>query len=435
MAKTQTPLIEDRAYRLGLSVHTKPQGWVQIAPGVWLGYRRNKGPGTWSIRVSNKKRGYWTDSVGTADDDPTVAGTLTYWEAVTAALKLAGTSNSGPLTVEQAIDAYNVHKGGDSNWRGVALLFGLIKGRGIDKARHPLLTRLVSSLTPADLRPFKADLVKGGMSPETVQRNLKNVSAMFNLAAKDNPTTITNAYAWKQAFGDLNAEHSEPVKKTMTESEVRAVVTAAYALDTQFGLLIELLAITGVRRSQLMRLKVGDFHDGKKPTFNMPSSRKSRTKKITYGPSPVLPHLAAALRAVTAGRDEDDQLLMQADGSPWTDNMLAARFIKITTKLAQLADQRGEKHNFLKKNKKGELVPQTAGALRHAYVTNARAKGAPVGVIAANINTSERMMMRTYSRYLRDHTDAITRGFILDMSQPETPSTPPSNVVPMRKVG
>jgi hypothetical protein len=47
--------LETCAARLRLPVQPKPHGFVILAPGVSLGYRRCKGAGRWMVRVADGK--------------------------------------------------------------------------------------------------------------------------------------------------------------------------------------------------------------------------------------------------------------------------------------------------------------------------------------------------------------------------------------------
>src|SRR5262249_60929729 len=73
------------AARRKLAVRKKPY-WMTISPGIALGYRRNEGAGTWSVRVADGGV-EWIKRIAVADDleaasPPTV---LNYWMAVDAA--------------------------------------------------------------------------------------------------------------------------------------------------------------------------------------------------------------------------------------------------------------------------------------------------------------------------------------------------------------
>ena len=86
---TRSARLENRTNRLKLPVAKKPV-FVKIDRGVALGYRRNRGPGTWVMRVTRDGED-WTKAIGPADDyEEAAAGrTLTYWAAQARARELA----------------------------------------------------------------------------------------------------------------------------------------------------------------------------------------------------------------------------------------------------------------------------------------------------------------------------------------------------------
>ena len=66
--------------------------------------------------------------------------------------------------------------------------------------------------------------------------------------------------------------------------------------------------------------------------------------------------------------------------------------------------------------KKAGLEEITIYALRHSNIVRQLLAGVPVRVVAVNHDTSIRMIERTYSRYIGDHADALTRMALLDTS-------------------
>jgi hypothetical protein len=67
--------------------------WVRLGPGIALGYRRNAGAGTWSVRVTalnSKPLRMWIKRIALADDYENSNGSkvLTYFEAVRAATEI-----------------------------------------------------------------------------------------------------------------------------------------------------------------------------------------------------------------------------------------------------------------------------------------------------------------------------------------------------------
>ncbi len=77
----RAPSLELRSARLKLPINKKPV-WVRIGHGVSLGYRRNRGPGAWTLRVADGKGGHWTKALATADDFDTANGAaiLDFWK-------------------------------------------------------------------------------------------------------------------------------------------------------------------------------------------------------------------------------------------------------------------------------------------------------------------------------------------------------------------
>src|SRR6516162_1323796 len=113
MPKPRSPKLESPTSRRKLPIRKKPYQ-VRLAPGIALAYRRNAGPGTWSVRVSDGFGREWLKRIGLADDlEPaTPPHVLSYWQAQEVARKLARrqpgevSDESRPLTVAEALDAY-----------------------------------------------------------------------------------------------------------------------------------------------------------------------------------------------------------------------------------------------------------------------------------------------------------------------------------------
>jgi hypothetical protein len=77
-AKLETPTA-----RLRLPVQSKPQGFVNLAPGIALGYRRCRGAGRWIVRAAKGEGSSWQKAFALADDyEPANGdGVLTFFEA------------------------------------------------------------------------------------------------------------------------------------------------------------------------------------------------------------------------------------------------------------------------------------------------------------------------------------------------------------------
>ena len=60
----------------------------------------------------------------------------------------------------------------------------------------------------------------------------------------------------------------------------------------------------------------------------------------------------------------------------------------------------------------------TIYALRHSSIVRQLLAGVPIRVVAVNHDTSVAMIEKTYSKYIGDHSDAITRRALLDLTEP-----------------
>ena len=114
--------LETKTARQRLEVRWKPY-WHRLSGGISLGYRRSIGPGSWSVRVADGKRGNSIKRIATADDaEPADGkGIMSFVQAREAALRLGRgeTEEVRPavVTLADAIEAYE----GDLKARGAGL--------------------------------------------------------------------------------------------------------------------------------------------------------------------------------------------------------------------------------------------------------------------------------------------------------------------------
>ena len=103
--KQRNSSLESRTARLKLAVRRRPYPGAKLARGKQMQYRRNKGNGTWLLKVSDGHGKPWTKAFAQADDfddsdDKTI---LTFFEAQDVAKGLTrgehGSDDSAPITV------------------------------------------------------------------------------------------------------------------------------------------------------------------------------------------------------------------------------------------------------------------------------------------------------------------------------------------------
>lgn len=403
--KVRHTALESRSARLKLQVRRKPYPGPSLARGVSLLYRRNRTNGTWVVKASDGHGAYWTKRIADADDFDEANGKdiLTFFEAQDAAKRLARGDSGGdnaPVTVDGALNAYEADlKARNSNpynaqWPRVHLT-------------PTLLAKPVVVLTSNELQKWRDGLLTE-IAPSTVNRLCGCLCAALELAARHDQR-IQNKQAWDVGLAGL-PDAQEARNVILSDQKVRAFVETAYALDHKLGLLVQTLAITGARPSQAVRLRVADLDAHLvRPKVSMPKSAKgggrNRAKKRHERYSvPITVQLAAELRDSSKGRADDAPLLLQSDGTPWGDNpgqTYHRQIDKIVTAIG--------------------LDPAivTVYALRHSSIVRMLLQNIPIRLVASLHNTSVAMIERTYSKYITEHSDDISRRALL---QDEPPS-------------
>jgi integrase len=310
-----------------------------------------------------------------------------------------GDGSQKPVTVREALDNYkaDLHaRGGDAG--NVARVRGHFSDHLLDKR--------VAALTSRELRKWRDGLV-ARLAPATVNRTCAALKAALNLVAADAEQRISSRQAWDTGLATIpDAEESRNV--ILAEEVLRRIIAQAPKQSTEFGLLVDVAAVTGARPSQIWRLKVQDLQaDRSDPRLMMPTSRKGRgRKKVLQRPVPIPVGLARRLAVAAAKRPATAPLLVKPSGRPWSKSDHARPFAR-TVKVAGL-----------------DPDEVSIYALRHSNIVRQLLAGVPVRVVAVNHDTSIVMIERTYSRHIGDHADAIARAALLDTAEPIAGTVP-----------
>jgi integrase len=407
MPKPRTAKLETATARRKLPVRKKPF-YITVSPGIALGYRRNIGGGSWSARCTGQGAD-WIKRIGLADDLEPADGrhVLTYWQAIDMARALArrqpGADGANrPVTVGEALDRYQR----DLDSRGADTQNANRVRRHLTAA---LATKPVALLTMNDLRHWRDGLVGKGVAPATINRTRAGLRAALELAASlDDRITNRNAFrsGLKGLPGGKNAR-----RVVLPDADVLRIVEAAYQEDRAFGVLVEVLAQTGARVSQVARLRCADLQaDRADPRLLMPTSYKGRGQKEKQQvPVPITAALAALLAKLKGDRPDDAPLLVKSDGTPW----LKINKSEHWNLFRAVAERAGFDPDEI-----------TSYALRHSSICRALLKGVPVSVVARLHDTSSREIEAHYAAYILDVTGELSRKGLL---RPEAPTA--DNVV------
>ena len=402
--KQRNNVLENRTPRLKLAVRRRPYPGAKLARGKQMQYRRNKGNGTWLLKVSDGHGKPWTKAFAQADDFDESDGKtiLTFFEAQDTAKDLTrgadGSVDSAPITVDGALTVYKTDlisrnaNAYNADWPRLHLTC-------------PLLSKPVALLGATELKQWRDSLL-GTMAPSTINRLIACVSAALEQAAQHDKR-IQNRDAWEIGLAGLpNAQQARNV--ILSDDTVREFVATAYGIDDQFGLLTDTLAVTGARPSQAVRLRVEDLHDHPvRPKLMMPKSAKGgdrnrAEKKLERYSVPITVQLAARLREAAKGRADDAPLFLQGDGSPWGDNPGAGYHREVKQIVSAI----------------GADPDATMYALRHSSIVRMLKVNVPIRLVASLHNTSTKMIEKHYSKYITEHSDDISRHALLHHEPP-----------------
>jgi integrase len=398
--KVRHSALESRSARLKLQVRRRPYSGPSLARGISLMYRRNKTGGSWVLKASTGHGEYWTRAIGVADDyeDSDGKNVLTFFEAQDQAKKLArgedGTTDTAPISVDAALKDYRrdleARSANPYNAQSPRVHLSAV-----------LLSKPVQLLTIAELKKWRDGLL-GKLAPATINRVGRCLAAALELA-RQHDERIQNRQAWEVGLACL-PDAQEARNVILPDDKVCEFVSAAYAHDDALGLLVDTLAVTGARPSQVVRLRVENLHDNPvRPKLMMPKSGKGgsknrASKKAERFSVPITVQLAARLKAAAKGRADDAPLLLQGDGSPWGANP-GQRYHRHIDKIVAAVGL--------------DPAVVTIYALRHSSIVRLLLRNVPVRLVASLHNTSVAMIERTYSKHITEYADEHARVALL----------------------
>ena len=260
-----------------------------------------------------------------------------------------------------------------------------------------MLSKIVALLTDAELLHWRDGLVTTkGLKHSSANRIGKSFKAALALAAKRDKR-ITNAHAWKVGLKPLKAKvGNAPPRENyyLPDTTIHAIVAACYAEDSEFGALIDVLAKTGTRESQTLKLWPHDLcdDDAAAPCLMMLCSNKGQGREPEQRPVPIPPSLAQVLRRRAIARGSKRPLFDRL----WN---VSARFRVVLEQLG--------------------LDPTlTPYMLRHSSIIRQIRSNRPLRMIAYTHDTSAAEIERTYARYLHSVSEDMRAGLLADIESP-----------------
>ena len=400
MARTvRNPKTDSRSARVKLAERREPY-WTVISAGCAIGYRRGSKGGTWIARFRDEAKQHY-DALGAADDHRDADG-LTVFSFAQAqerardfftrkARELAGhaEANEGPYTVDAAINDYLAAR----ERRG---------SKGVRADRYAANARIIPALGPTELTRLTAKRIRDwhhgiaeapklrrtgrgaikqataavdGRDPEAVRarrstanRLLTVLKAALNHAFHENKTPSDEAWRKVKPFREADAA----IVRYLSPAECLRLVNTC---EPAFRNLVRGALVTGCRYGELTRQRVADFNPDA-GTITIRQSKAGKPRHVALNAEGQ--QLFATL---TAGKLPRDLVFTRADGGTWGASHQQRPLIEACQQ-AKLDP------------------PATFHILRHTYASILAMRGAPMGVIAAQLGHADTRMTEKHYAHL-----------------------------------
>jgi integrase len=205
------------------------------------------------------------------------------------------------------------------------------------------------------------------------------------------------------------------------------LISAAWQIDDENGWegdlarLIVVLAATGARFSQVIRMTVADVQTAQKRLM-IPVSRKGQgVKQVSHIGVRVGDDVLASLAKATAGRRAHETLLLR----PYWRFLGFGRHEKIERRPWQVSHELTQRMWSEIVRRAGLAAGVVPYALRHSSIVRGLRAGLPTRLIAALHDTSSAMIEAHYAAYIVDALDELAARAIVPLT------TTPATVTPI----
>jgi integrase len=431
---TRLANLTTRTARLKLTSEARHR--AKIGADLFLDYRRPKsGVGSWSLRryVGGK---YPLEIFAVADDmdPPDNVKVLSYNQACDRARKLAKAhvererleADGPPIDIARAVEEYVAAR--EAQWVVGA---GHKRDARTRLAKHVLADQRLAGkplavLTADDLAKWRESL-----KLKAPQRTVADFKAALNEAATRYraklPPTLQNAVK-----DGLKSTRAAPAvareAQALSDSDVRRLIAATWEVDEaggwegDLGRLVLVLAATGARFSQLVRMTVADAQPRERRLVIPPSRKGRRSKPKPPVAVPVAADVIDALAPAVNGRVGGEPLFLyrgwrrvgpigwerSPERRPWTSpDQMARHWAAIIARA-------------------GLPASTTPYSLRHSSIVRGLRAGLPTRLVAQLHNTSSAIVEAHYSHHIADALSELAERAVISLS--------PATVTPIAAV-
>lgn len=421
--------LQERSARARLACRKLPY-WRVVSEGRHLGYYRGKSKGTWfaRFRKAGASDDYIQIKIGEADDRAEADGQSVFnWKQALDSANdwfdsFDGTEARAPdldlsLTVRDAVEAHineRDEKVSERVGRPVRSTASFKLSRYV-LGDEKLCARKLVELSEADLKLWQRGLK--GIKGTTKARVVTDFKAALNAIYEEkrrflrSDFAVTVKHGLKHSFSEvaINEEVARE-NQVLEDLQIRQIVQAAKEHDEEgdFALLVLLLAATGARFSQIVRMRVCDVQFSQ-ARLMIPPSSKGRGKQKSYIRMQVGQDVLTVLKSACDGRRSDALLLerwhhRQTGPAAW--ERTGRQGWKTPSEMRRSWIDLMDKLNF------EGVIPY---ALRHSSIVRGLRFGLPIRLVAANHDTSVAMIERHYSRWISDSLDDLAARAIVSL--------------------
>jgi integrase len=416
MARTvHNAKIDTRSARLKLDQRREPY-WTSVSRSCAIGYRRGSKGGTWIGRSRDEEGHQHYEALGAADDarDPDNLTVFSFAQAqerarsffLRAARRAAGEpAVDDKRTVEAALVEYFQAREGRGS-RGVRADRYAADARIIPALGSAELEKLTSArirdwLTKLAAAPKLVRTAKGAAERKTHKVKSTDADAVRARRATANRVLTILKAALNHAFAEGHVASDEAWRKVKPFREADAAVVRflspaeckrlVNACPKDFRQLVQGALLTGCRYGELIHMAASDFnHAAGTVTVRLSKSGKPRHITLTD-------EGRALFTRLTAGKKPRALVFARGDGGEWKASHQQRPLIAASTRT-------------------NIDPPATFHVLRHSYASILAMRGAPMGVIAAQLGHADtRMTERHYAHLSPTYVSETIRASLPNM--------------------
>lgn len=237
----------------------------------------------------------------------------------------------------------------------------------------------IKTLTSTDFRDYQSFLLENGLSQSSVNGHFRPIKAFINFL-------VENEYIDKSPLKIKSLKSPKKLPKFLSDNEIELMIHACRR--TSDKLIFILMFTTGLRRNELVTLRLNDLKDGRISIKG--KGDRERNLLLPLGVNTLLESYIVE-RISKWGTEKYDTIFLSQIGEPFTGDAIYAKIKSIATK-AGFSEQRVK-----------EITPHV---LRHTFATNMVSCGADIRVVQGALGHQNLETTQIYAHLKSSALDA-----------------------------